>query len=1098
LGDGYKPTSDIRHLTTANNMSKKQYWKGLEELNPTEEFKAKKGNEFQEDLHVFDELEGLSQANASRRDFLKYLGFTTVAATLAASCEIHVRKAIPYAIKPENVTPGVPLMFASTFVDGGEAVPVLVKTREGRPIKIEGNTDSLLTKGATTARVQASVLNLYDATRLKYPTIDAKESTWQAIDNMVAQSLSNVGSAPLYIVTSTINSASTLEAIKQFVQKNPNTKHIMYDAISYSGMLDANATSFGKRVIPAYRFDTAKTIVSIGADFLGTWLSPEIFARQYANGRRISAKNISMSKHYQIEGMMSLTGMNADERFTCKPSQYGAVALAILSGLNDGTSSPVSPSIDAAIKKIVASLNATKGNALVVSGSNDVNVQTIINAINNAIGAYGSTISLATTNNTKQGNDSDMNAFVEALKGGQVGGVMFFDCNPVYDNANGKLIAEKIAELKLSVSFNDRMDETTQKCKIAAPSHHWLESWGDAESHSGYVSFMQPTINPLFKTRAWEESLLKWGGINTTHYDFVSSFWMAKLGSQAAYDKAIQKGLANEPETMPMEGSSFNGNIAVASAKIAAYKASGIELVIYDKVGIGRGASWSNNPWLHELPDPITKCTWDNYILMSPNTAKKNDAELTDLNEVFRDKKVFSVKANGVEVKLPVLVLPGMHDDVIAIALGYGRDKGVGKAAYAIDKPMGANAYPLIGKDESGNRNPYATAVVTVTNETFDLAITQTHHSYQNDRPIIHEFTFNEFKKNPMELYNERKEELGHYISPDGMPHHGAEAHDKAATHEEATQAHSSTQAHGTEMATKSEEDWQQAFRENGTLYPNHESFGLKWGMSIDLNACTGCGSCSVACQAENNVSVVGKEQVKLVHDMHWIRIDRYFTGDPSKSDSIQTLFQPMLCQHCDNAPCENVCPVNASNHSSEGINQMAYNRCIGTRYCANNCPYKVRRFNWRDWNEADSFADNVFTDGRRDDVNNDITRMVLNPDVTVRSRGVMEKCSFCVQRLQSAKATAKKAGRVLKDGEARTACQTACPTEAIVFGNVNDKESQIYKIRYEDQKERVFHVLEEIHTLPNINYLSKIRNSDVLMSTNPEKVKHVEEKVHA
>lgn len=1082
-------------------MSKKQYWKGLEELNPTAEFKAKQANEFQEDLHVFDELESMSHTTSSRRDFLKYLGFTTVAATLAASCEIQVRKAIPYAIKPENVTPGVPLMFASTYVDGGEAVPVLVKTREGRPIKIEGNTDSLISKGATTARVQASVLNLYDAARLKFPTVDAKESSWQAVDNLVAQSLNGLAGAPLYLVTSTINSPSSEAAIAQFTQKYPNTKHVMYDAISYCGILDANQKSFGQRAIPMYRFDNAKTVISIGADFLGTWISPEIYAKQYATTRRISAKNPTMGKHYQVEGMMSLTGMSADERFTCKPSQYGAVALALLAAINGGGASSITPSIDAAVKKMAASLNASRGNALVVCGSNDVDVQTIVNAINAAIGAYGSTISLATTNRTKRGSDTDMNAFVDALINGQVGGVMFFDCNPVYENAKGSIIGEKIGKLKLSVSFNDRMDETTQKCKIAAPSHHWLESWGDAEHHSGYISFIQPTINPLFKTRAWEESLLKWSGNSTSHYDFVSSFWMTSLGGQAAYDAAIQKGI-NEPSEITMSAASFSGNVAEASAKIAAYKASGMELVIYDKVGIGRGAAWSNNPWLHEMPDPITKCTWDNYVLMSPNTAKKNDAELTDLNEVFRDKKVFIVKANGAEVKLPVLVMPGMHDDVVAIALGYGRDKGVGMASYAIDKMMGANAYPLLGKDENGNRNPFATATVTATTETFDLAITQTHHSYQNDRPIIHEFTLAEFQKNPMELFNERKELLGHYTSPDGLAHHGeghGEAHGGHDAHaKDAHGAEGHAAAHGAEAPTKAEQDWQEAYRENGTLYPNFEPLGLKWGMSIDLNTCTGCGSCTIACQAENNVSVVGKEQVKLVHDMHWIRIDRYFTGDPTKSDSIQTLFQPMLCQHCDNAPCENVCPVNATNHSNEGINQMAYNRCIGTRYCANNCPYKVRRFNWRDWNEADSFADNVFTDGRRDDLNNDITRMVLNPDVTVRSRGVMEKCSFCVQRLQAAKATAKKASRVLKDGEAKTACQTACPTDAIVFGNVNDKESAIYKLRYEDQKERVFHVLEEIHTLPNVNYLSKIRNSDTKQSIHPEKVEHVAEKAHA
>ena len=839
-------------------MSKKQYWKGLEELNPSDEFKAVQANEFREDL-PFGDIGHIAEATTSRRDFLKYLGFTTAAATLAASCETQVRKAIPYAIKPENVTPGVPLMYASTYVDGGEAVPVLVRTREGRPIKIEGNVDSKLTLGTTTARIQGSVLNLYDATRLKYPAIDGKESSWEAVDKMVGDALGSMGGAPLYIITSTINSDSVASAVSQFAQKYPNTKHVMYDAISYSGMLDANLSSFGQRAIPAYRFDNAKVVVSIGADFLGTWISPEVYSVQYSKTRKISAKNTSMmGKHYQIEGMMSLTGCNADERVTCLPSQYGAVALAILNGLN-GSASSISPSVDAMIKKIVADLNANKGNALVVCGSNDVNVQTIVNAINNAIGSYGSTISFASVNNTKKGNDTEMNAFAAALKAGQVGGVMFYDCNPVYDNINGKIIADSIGKLKLSLSFNDRMDETTQKCKIAAPSNHWLESWGDASPHSGYISLIQPTISPLFKTRPWEESLLKWAGVNTTQYDFVKAYWTGKLGSETAFEEAIQKGVI-EPEAMPMSGASFAGNVAAASAALANIKsATGdnkVELVIYDKVGIGRGAAWSNNPWLQEMPDPITKCTWDNYVLMSPNRAKKMGAELTDLNEVDRGKKVFSIKTNGTEASLPVLVLPGMHDDVVAVAVGYGRDKGAGRAAAG----TGVNVYPLVGKDAAGNPSFYASNVdISNTGNIYDLAITQTHHSYQNDRPIIHEFTLEEFRKDPNELYNERKSAFEHFTHSFDAPHgaaHGAEGHGAE---------HGSVPAHGAEgahAATKAEEDWQDAYRENGTLYPNHEALGLKWGMSIDLNSCFGCGACTIACQAENHVSVVGKKHI--------------------------------------------------------------------------------------------------------------------------------------------------------------------------------------------------------------------------------------------
>jgi molybdopterin-containing oxidoreductase family iron-sulfur binding subunit len=1062
-------------------MSKKQYWKGLEEINPSVQYTETASNEFREELPFEDTL-SIAEAPTSRRDFLKYLGFSTAAATLAASCEMPVRKAIPYAIKPENITPGIPVTYASTFVDGGDAVPILVKVREGRPIKIEGNKDSSLTKGATTARIQGSVLNLYDATRLQRPSVNGKLiDTNEELDNAVKAAMATVAGQPIYLITSTVNSPSSLQVINEFKIKNSNVKHIMYDAVSYSGALDANLASFGKRAMPAYNFENAKTIVSIGADFLGTWLSPEIFAKQYSKGRKIDVKNPTMSKHYQFEGMYSITGANADERFTCKPSQYGAVALGLLNALS-GTAASVSPTINEGIKKAAASLLATKGNSLVVCGSNDPSIQTIVNAINNAIGAIGSTMSMATTNNTKQGSDADVVAFEEALKNNQVGGVIIYDCNPVYELANGKAIGDKIKALKLSISLNDRLDETATVCKIAAPCHHFLESWGDAEAHSGYLSFMQPTINPLFKTRQWQDNLLAWSGNATSYADYFRTYWTAKLGGQAGYDSAIQKGIL-EPETMAMGGSFNAGSVGAASAAIAAVKtgaAGTVELITYEKVGIGRGAAWSNNPWLQELPDPITKCTWDNYILISPNRAKAMGAERTDLNEVENAKKVFSIKTNGITLELPVLVQPGMHDDVVAVAVGYGREKGAGKAAFN----TGKNVYPIIINDKvTGTRNNIsATVELANTGKTSDLAITQTHYSYES-RPIIHEFSLEEFQKNPMELYNERKHEFEHFT------------HNYEAAHESEHGATQIETKHGETANGELDKDWQDDYRKNGTLYPHHDALGMKWGMAIDLNSCIGCGACSVACQAENNVSVVGKAQVMLVHDMHWIRIDRYFSGDPANADSIQTVFQPMMCQHCDNAPCENVCPVNASNHSSEGLNQMAYNRCIGTRYCANNCPYKVRRFNWRDWNGADCFEDNALEDETREDVNNAVTRMVLNPDVTVRGRGVMEKCSFCVQRLQSAKASAKKQSREMADGEANTACQTACPTEAIVFGNVNDKNSMIYKVRHELQKERVFHVLEEIHTLPNVSYLSKIRNTNSITGRSKEGHEGHEEK---
>ncbi len=1049
-------------------MSQKQYWKGLEELHNTDAHKEVVDNEFKEQL-PFDVSDSLLEATTPRRDFLKYLGFSTVAATLAASCEMPVRKAIPYAIKPEEIVPGVPNYYASTFVDGGEYCAVVIKTRDGRPIKLEGNERSSITQGSTSARVQAAVLNLYDKARLRQPYAEGKEATFEAIDRRVKEALSSSGQ-PAYILTSSILSPTTKDVIAQFIAKYPTAKHVVYDPISYSGMLLANEASYGKRALPSYHFDKAQTIVSLGADFLGTWLSPIEFSKQYSQGRKVSAKNMNMSKHYQVEANHTISGAAADHRATCKPSEMGAIAVALYNAVANGTAPALSSkNLNDLVTKAAADLK--KGNGIVVSGSNDVNIQTVVNAINSAIGANGTTINWAVNSNYKQGIDADMVALTEAMNAGQVGALFIQDVNPVYDFYNGKKFAEGLAKVPVTVSFADRMDETAQKCKFVVPDHNFLESWGDAEPKTGYYSLMQPGIAPLFKTRAFQDSLLTWAGATTSYGDYWKQYWMTKLGGQENFDKALQDGVVEPAGAMPMGGGSFTGNVAGAIANIQAKKApGGMELVVYEKVSIGRGGVWSNNPWLQEMPDPITKATWDNYACVSPKKAKELDAELTSITEVVNKKRVIKVKANGYEVMLPVVVVPGMHNDVVAVALGYGRDAKVGRAAASgtdkFGKEIGGkNAYPFVSYN--GQTVDYSAAVVIEKTENkYEVAITQTHHSYEG-RAIIHEYTLDEFKKDPNHLRKERGEEMEHYS-------HLAWAH-KPGEHAEPTEKNEAEVMVTPEM--------EKGFRENGTLYPNYEHPGIHWGMSIDLSTCIGCGACVIACQAENNVSVVGKTHVLKSQEMHWLRIDRYFSGMPDDPDTIQTVFQPMLCQHCDNAPCENVCPVSATNHSSEGINQMAYNRCIGTKYCANNCPYKVRHFNWMDWNGADCFDDNLYEDGRRDDMNDDLTRMVLNPDVTVRSRGVMEKCSFCVQRLQDAKLIAKKEGRPLKDGEARTACQQACASDCIIFGNVNDPNSAIAKVRNDEQKERVFYVLEQIHTLPNINYLSKVRNSDMVVA---------------
>lgn len=1073
-------------------MSDKKYWQNFEELNQNEAERKASKNEFKEEL-PFEELanENIFNAKTPRRDFLKYMGFSTAAAALAASCEMPVRKTIPYLHKPDDMLPGVPNYYASTYLNDGDAIPVVVKQREGRPIKIEGNDLSSLTDGGTSAQCQSSVLDLYDTTRLRYPMANGKEATFEAIDKMIADGLAAAAGKPLVLLTSSITSPTTKQIISEFLAKYPGSRHVQYDAVSYSGMIQANAASYGKKAIPAYHFENAKVIVSIGADFLTTWLSPVVFANQYSRNRSIDQEKPEMNKLYQFESYYSITGGNADERYVHKPSETGAVALALLGALGGGTNSSVSGRLAEGVKKAAADLAANKGTALVVCGSNDPNVQIIVNAINEAIGANGKTIDWGTPVNYRQGIDADMVTLTEDLNAGNVGGLLIYGANPAYSFfASDKFLAG-IKKCPFTVSYSEKMDETAEFCKYIIPSHHWLECWGDSEPQAGYYSVIQPIIHPLFKTRQFESSLLKLTGNPNDYEAYFRAYWINKLGSLENFEKFLQDGViensgfktqssfvnvsdltsatagvtatsqatskqdssgkadsVSEKIVMPsapvvMQSAAFSGNVSDAASKIAGVKGGDTEVILYQNVSIGTG-SRANNAWLQEVSDPIAKATWDNYAMVSPQMGKSlfdidiYNRRQSDKYEVSVQKPLVKVTVNGRSVVIPALIIPGMHPNVIAMAVGYGRQSSnkdktsefIGPAANG----SGVNVYPFAAYNGT-NISYSSVATIATTGDTYPIAQTQVHNITEG-RPIVRETTLANFIERPGEMNEEVQEELSRFG---------------------------------------------ENFQRDATLYPTFAKPGIKWGMSIDLSTCIGCSACTVACVAENNISTVGKYEVSRYHDMQWIRIDRYFTGDPENPDIV---FQPMTCQQCDNAPCENVCPVDATNHSSEGINQMIYNRCIGTKYCANNCPYKVRRFNWADYNGADSFPDNqrgIISEATTE-LNEDLMRMVLNPDVTVRSRGVMEKCSFCVQRCQEGKLNAKKEDRPLKDMEVKTACMQACPTHAIVFGNVNDKESKISKMRLKEQKERKYYVLEELHTLPNVNYLEKIRNTDRLV----------------
>ncbi len=1010
----------------------KVFWKGVEELHNEPEFLKNALTEFPESPKSKD---GSEDSAPDRRDFLKLVGFSVAAATLAA-CETPVKKAIPYLNKPEEIEPGIANWYASTYAEGGDYCSVLVKTREGRPIKVEGNKLSSVTQGCASARVQASVLSLYDTARLAGVQANGKASSWEVVDLAITDKLNKItqeGGA-IRIVSSTLLSPTTYKAIAEFKAKYPTTEHIMYDAISSNAITKANAATFGKSIIPVYDFAKANVIVSFGADFLATWGAGD-YSIGFVKNRRLSKTQKTMNRLYAFESALSLTGSNADYRAPIKLSQEGLFVAELYNRLTSAriNTTPVKNDI---LDRAVNDLLQNKGKSLVVSGSNDINIQLLVNQINLALGNYGTTIDVNNSVNYRLGDDEKMNQFVDDLAAGKVAGVLFYGANPVYDHPRGTEIKAALKKAKLSVSFADRADETASEVEYITPDHHYLESWNDAEPKTGFYSLAQPTIAPLFKTRQAQESLLKWSGNNVDYYTYLKNHWTSSLLKGASWDQALHDGVfepaasvavvASTPVALPFNASGVETGIN----KIYSADSKGIDLKLYEKVGLGSGVQ-SNNPWLQELPDPISKATWDNYLAVSKKFADQNNWEEGTLVDIKVGNKKLA-KA------VPVLIQPGQAQGTVSLALGYGREK-----AGKVGNGVGANAFVLASIEEGFVQYSAFNVTITATGGFSQIAQTQTHHTIMN-RPIIQDATLDEYLKNPA---------AGRFFptvtTPDGK------------------------------VAPEKVDIWKDQH-----VQPNH-----KWGMTIDLNACLGCGACVISCQAENNVPVVGKKEVINRREMHWIRIDRYYSSDAEPketgvyfqgdraaledpSENPQVTFQPMMCQHCNHAPCEAVCPVAATTHSTEGLNQMTYNRCVGTRYCANNCPYKVRRFNWfKYFDNEEVFDKNV-------SMNTALGRMVLNPDVTVRSRGVMEKCSMCVQRIQEGKLLAKKEKRPIKDGDITIACASSCPTDAIVFGDQNDTTSKVSIENNELNKERAYTVLEELNVQSNVFYLTKIRNT--------------------
>ena len=953
----------------------KQYWRSLaERQDPTELSRAAEAEFAENPLQQIEPV-------ASRRGFLKAAGFAFAGAALTGCSRAPVEKAMPYLVQPENMVAGRAQYYASTCGACPAGCGLLAKVRDGRPIKLEGNLDQEISRGATCAVGQASILGLYDSLRLKQPLSGGKASTWAEVDREIVARLGEVrrsGGAVRYL-SGTVTGPTKQAAINRFLAQFHNARHVMYDALSASAILDAHQQTHGARVLPHYRFDKVDAIVSFDADFLGTWISPVEFTHDYSSRRRPP----EMSWHAQFEGRMSLTGSKADRRVRTAPGEIREhlAQLAERIAANNGSGD-----------EVAERLLRARGRSLVVCGANDVHVQVLVNYINHLLGNYGATLDIEHPSRQRQGDDRALASLLDEIKAGQVAALFIDGVNPVAELPE----VPSFNRVGLVVSFAGSLDETAERAHYVCPDHHFLESWADAEPVAGLISLTQPVIRPLGATRAVVETLAAWTGQPSKAYDLLRQRY------QSQWDRTVEAGfVAVEAPRAPVKPFSM-APVESALADTSREPADGYTLALYPSVAMLEGRQ-AYNPWLHELPDPITKVTWDNYASLSPAAAASLGISDGDVVRV----------EGGAAVELPVVVQPGQHDRVVAVALGYGRkasERFAGLGPRWIDhRPtvnekgrVGENVAPFLAFDQGSLRYDRAGIRITKTGRRIELAATQIHHTLTvpqqlggEVRPIVQETTHAELAKPPQ------------------PPEHREE------------------------------------------LWPDDHAYkGHRWGMAVDLNTCTGCSACVVACQVENNTPVVGKDEVRRRREMHWIRIDRYYSGP---RENVEVAHQPMMCQQCDHAPCETVCPTLATVHSDEGLNQQIYNRCVGTRYCANNCPYKTRRFNWFNYPREDLLAN-----------------LVLNPDVTVRTRGIMEKCTFCVQRIQEAKIEAKRLGAPVKDGDIRTACEQACPAGAIVFGDLNDPNSRVARLA---RDARQYRVLEDLNVGPAVHYLKIVRN---------------------
>jgi len=1029
----------------------KKYWKSSEELKKgskiLNEFMNK---EFVQKLpeDIFNtNKQALEDSSTNRRDFLKYVGFSTAAASIAA-CEGPVINSVPYVVKPEEIVPGNANYYASVIADGYDFRNVLVKTREGRPIKIERNKEAL-SFGECNARVMASILSLYDSDRLQGPMLKGEDVSWDDFNQQIMDKLTVLSDQEktVILLTQTLASPTTQKIIDDFILKYPNVKHVIYDNISSSETLDAFESLFGIRAFVDYDFSKAETIVSIDADFLGDWQGGG-YEGGYTKGRIPKGKKgkSSMSHHIQFESNMTLTGANADHRIPCNQnvlkkivveiySQILGIKKAMLPGLND-----LDDHLKNRISLTLQRLKKSKSKAVIVSGIENVEIQKMIIEINQFL--KSSAMDIEQPRLIRKGKNALIKNVVDGIIDNSIHGIIAIGVDPGYTLPNGDKFVKALEKLDLSVVFSLKENQTLNGAEYVAATPHCLEGWGDYEFKLGHYSLAQPTIRPLFDTRQFQDVLLKWIGKDSNYYQEIKKNWKENILEGIPWNKSLHDGFYISDKKFKPKSIDLSNRGHDFSKLWKPSEVDFIELILYSKIGMGDGKQ-ANNPWLQEFPDPVTRTTWDNYLTVSMKDAKKIGFKNINVANGGLNGSYAKIEVGEKEIVAPVIIQPGQAEGTMGLAFGYGKIHGLKK-----EMQVGVNAFQVYN-----DFNKTQEVKVSLNESGYhEFACIQLQNTLMGRGDIIKETT--------LEVFNTKDKS---YWNPIPVV----------------------SKNHIETPVTSPEVDIWESF---------DHSIGHHFNMSIDLNACTGCGACIIACNSENNVPVVGKSEVRKSRDMHWLRIDRYYSSEQtfeSDNEAVEAIsglgetlsvmdemekanenpevaFQPIMCQHCNHAPCETVCPVAATSHGRQGQNHMAYNRCVGTRYCANNCPYKVRRFNWFRYNKNDEFDYNM---------NDDLGRMVLNPDVVVRSRGVMEKCSMCIQMTQKTILDAKLEEREIKDGEFQTACSKACDSKAIVFGDINDSKSEIKKLKGND---RSYHLLESVGTKPNVIYQTKIRNKNI------------------